>query len=194
MQFYRPIALALCTAAFAALTTGAFAQKKGEKVAVITTNLGNIVVKFFPNKAPKTVENFQKLANKHFYDGTKFHRVIPDFMIQGGDPNSKTADRSTYGQGGPGYKLKAEFNDTKHVRGILSMARAEEPDTAGSQFFIMVASAPHLDGKYTAFGQVVKGMDVVDKIVNLPRDSNNNPNPGHEAIIKSIRIKSWTGK
>ncbi|MBW7929179.1 MAG: peptidylprolyl isomerase, partial [Fimbriimonadaceae bacterium] len=138
------------------------------------TNHGRIVLKFFPAKAPGHVKNFKDLANKKFYDGTKFHRVIPNFMIQGGDPNSKSDDKSRHGMGGPGYQIKAEFNDIKHERGILSMARSQDPDSAGSQFFIMHKYAPSLDRNYSAFGQVIQGMDVVDKIVMLERDARDN--------------------
>lgn len=168
---------------------GAKMPLNGDKVAVIETNLGTIVLKFFPNKAPKTVANFEKLADKKFYDGTKFHRVIPKFMIQGGDPNSRTG-AGPVGQGGPGYNIDAEFNDTHHARGILSMARSNDPNSAGSQFFICVADAGFLDHNYTAFGQVIQGMDVVDKIVNLPRDGDDKPTPD-EAVMKSIRIETW---
>jgi peptidyl-prolyl cis-trans isomerase B (cyclophilin B) len=136
---------------------------------------GEIQLKFFPALAPKHVENLVTLANDKFYDGTTFHRVIPGFMIQGGDPNSKDPDRSRHGTGGPGYRVKAEFNKTPHTRGIVSMARAQDPDSAGSQFFICVADANFLDGQYTAFGEVVSGMDVVDRIVNVQRDGNDNP-------------------
>ena len=167
------------------------APAKGDKVAVIDTNYGQIVFKFLPDKAPNTVKNFISLANKHFYDGTKFHRVIPGFMIQGGDPLSKESDRSKYGTGGPGYAIRAEFNSTKHERGIVSMARSSDPDSAGSQFFIMVAAAPSLDGQYSAFGKVVSGMDVVDKIVNLERDDHDDPVPGKEAVMKKVEIKTW---
>lgn len=170
---------------------GATAPKDGDEVAVIDTNLGKIVLKFFPEKAPGHVENFKKLSNKKFYDGIKFHRVIPGFMIQGGDPNTKDSDRSKAGTGGPGYSIKAEFNPTHHSRGMLSMARSQDPDSAGSQFFITVADADSLDNQYTLFGQVVMGMDVVDKIVNLPRDERDNPNVGNEAIMKTVRIVKW---
>src|SRR5579862_1017017 len=132
-----------------------------EELAVLHTNLGDIVLRFHPQKAPNHVENFKKLVREGFYNGTKFHRVIPGFMIQGGDPNSKSDDRSRHGTGGPGYQIKAEFNDTKHVRGILSAARSADPNSAGSQFFIMTATSPHLDGQYTANGEVVEGLDVV---------------------------------
>lgn len=163
--------------------------KDGDEVGVITTSMGTIVVKFFPDKAPKHVENFKKLANDKFYDGTQFHRVIPGFMIQGGDPNTKGTDKSTYGTGGPGWTVKAEFNDVKHERGILSMARAQDPDSAGSQFFIMVKEYPSLDHQYSAFGKVVTGMDVVDKIVNTPRD--NRDLPKTPVVMKTVRIEKW---
>lgn len=145
------------------------------EVAIIETNMGTIVFKFHPEAAPKTVENFKKLADEKFYDGTKFHRVIPDFMIQGGDPNSRDADRSKHGTGGPGYTIDAEFNSIKHKRGIVSMARARDINSAGSQFFIVVKDSSFLDGQYTAFGEVIQGMDVADKIVNVQRDGNDNP-------------------
>lgn len=137
--------------------------------------LGEIVLKFFHNVAPGHVKNFMDLAKKGFYNGTTFHRVIPGFMIQGGDPNSKNADRASHGTGGPGYRIKAEFNSTPHKRGILSMARANDPDSAGSQFFICVADANFLDWQYTAFGEVVSGMDVADKVVSVKRDGRDNP-------------------
>lgn len=137
--------------------------------------LGEIVVKFFPDVAPGHVKNFTDLARKGFYNGTTFHRVIPGFMIQGGDPNSKNVDRSSHGMGGPGYKIKAEFNSTPHKRGVLSMARSNDPDSAGSQFFICVSDANFLDWQYTAFGKVVSGLDVVDKVVNMKRDGRDNP-------------------
>ena len=143
--------------------------------AVIETKFGKIVVELLPDLAPKTVENFKKLVEKKFYDDTTFHRVIPGFMIQGGDPNSRDADRSQHGLGGPGYTIKAEFSQEKHVRGIVSMARAADPDSAGSQFFIVVKDAPGLDGQYTVFGRVKEGMDVADKIVAVPRDGRDNP-------------------
>ncbi len=136
---------------------------------------GEIHLKFFPDVAPNHVNNLVTLAKDKFYDGTTFHRVIPGFMIQGGDPNSKDADRSRHGLGGPRHRVNAEFNQTPHKRGILSMARARDPNSAGSQFFICVADANFLDGQYTAFGEVVSGMDVVDRIVNVQRDGNDNP-------------------
>ena len=136
-----------------------------EEIAVIETKYGNIEIEFLSDKAPGHVKNFKTLAKTGFYNGTLFHRVIPGFMVQGGDPNSKMADRSIHGTGGPGYTIKAEFNDTHHARGIVSMARAQDPDSAGSQFFIVVKDSGFLDGEYTVFGKVTKGMEVADKIV-----------------------------
>ena len=154
----------------------------------IETNHGNISFNLLPELAPETVRSFVKLANDGFYDGTLFHRVIPGFMIQGGDPNSKSEDRSSHGTGGPGYTIKAEFNDTPHDRGILSMARSQDPNSAGSQFYIVVKDSHFLDGQYTAFGKVISGMEVADKIVNSPRDSADNPNDRIE--MKSVKIVS----
>lgn len=159
-------------------------KKMAETKAVIETKFGNIELKFFPDVAPNHVNNFIELAKKGFYDGTIFHRVIPGFMIQGGDPNSKKADKASHGTGGPGYSVKAEFNSKPHIRGTLSMARSASPDSAGSQFFICVAAAPFLDRQYTVFGEVVSGMEVVDKIVSQPRDSRDNPNERIEMKVK----------
>ncbi len=141
----------------------------------IETDFGIIEIEFFLDKAPKHVEAIKKLANEGFYNGTLFHRVMPGFMIQGGDPLSKQPNRALHGTGGPGFNIPAEFNDVLHERGICSMARGEKDDSAGSQFFICVAKADWLDGKYTVWGKVVNGMDVVDKIVSLKKDFNNNP-------------------
>jgi peptidyl-prolyl cis-trans isomerase B (cyclophilin B) len=154
--------------------------------AVIETKFGTITLTFFPDVAPGHVKNFVDLAKKGFYDGTTFHRVIPGFMIQGGDPNSKNADKRNHGMGGPGYTIKAEFNDRPHKRGALSMARSQNPDSAGSQFFICVADARFLDKQYSVFGEVESGMDVADKIVSEPRDRNDNPN---ERIEMKVRIE-----
>ncbi len=153
--------------------------------AIIETNLGNIELRFFPDIAPKHVENFLTLAKSGFYDGTIFHRVIPGFMIQGGDPNTKGTNKSIYGQGGPDHSVKAEFSDRTHSRGILSMARSSNPDSAGSQFFIVVQDAKFLDGQYTVFGEVVSGMDVADKIVSQERDGRDNP---LERIEMKVRV------
>lgn len=135
----------------------------------ITTKLGTIVVRFFPDIAPLHVKNFITLAEQGFYNGTTFHRVIPGFMIQGGDPSGN-------GTGGPGYTIDAEFTDKKkHVPGILSMARSDKPNSAGSQFFIIVAPSPWLDGQYSIFGEVVEGLEVANKIVNVPRNRTDKP-------------------
>jgi peptidyl-prolyl cis-trans isomerase B (cyclophilin B) len=154
--------------------------------AIITTKYGDMEMVFLPEVAPKTVENFIKLAKSGFYDGTTFHRLVPGFMIQGGDPLTKDSRRKDeYGSGGPGYKLKAEFNDTPHRRGIVSMARAaNDPDSAGSQFFIMVEYAPHLDGTYTAFGKIVRGLGIADKIVNIPRTQD-----GRDLALERVEMK-----
>ncbi len=161
--------------------------------AIIKTKFGNIHIKFYPDVAPKHVENFIKLAKSGFYDGTIFHRVIPGFMIQGGDPNTKSSLRKdTYGQGGPKDEkgnpvlLKAEFSDIPHKRGIVSMARASEPDTAGSQFFIVVESSHFLDRKYTAFGEVTQGLGIADRIVGLPRNDHDLPNERIEITVTIV--------
>ena len=136
-----------------------------KEVAVLKTGAGEMVVEFWPEVAPKTLENFKKLAREGFYDGTAFHRIIKGFMIQGGDPNTKDlTNDSMYGTGGPGYKVDAEFNERPHVRGVISMARSADPNSAGSQFFICLGTAKSLDRQYTAFGHLIKGLDVLDKI------------------------------
>ena len=161
-------------------------KKMSKQQAVIHTKLGDITLRFFPEVAPNHVNGFIELSQKGFYNGTTFHRVLPNFVIQGGDPNSKSPDRSKHGMGGPGYNLKAEFSNKPHKRGTLSMARAAHPDSAGSQFFICVADTPSLDGKYTVFGEVIKGMDVVDKIVSQPRDARDNPNGRIEMTVEIV--------
>jgi peptidyl-prolyl cis-trans isomerase B (cyclophilin B) len=184
------LALALCAA------PAALAEKKEAKqwdkppemkidpkkqyTAVMETSAGKITIELYPKLAPNHVNSFVFLAKEGYYDGVIFHRVIKDFMLQGGDPTGT-------GTGGPGYKLPAEFNDTKHVRGILSAARTADPNSAGSQFFLMHGDAPHLDGKYTVYGKVVDGLDVVDKIANLPTGRNDRPND--PPSIKSIKIE-----
>lgn len=154
--------------------------------AILTTRHGDITIEFLPEVAPDHVQNFLDLARAGFYDGTTFHRVIPGFMIQGGDPNSKQEDRRLHGTGGSGKNIKAEFNATKHVRGIVSMARAANPDSASSQFFIMVADSAHLDGQYSAFGKVVSGMDVADKIVAEETDHRDNPVNAVSITVKVV--------
>lgn len=161
-------------------------KKMADTKALIETKFGNIEIRFFPDVAPNHVNNFIELAKKGFYDGTTFHRVIPGFMIQGGDPNSKNPDKSRHGMGGPGHTVKAEFSNKPHKRGTLSMARSANPDSAGSQFFICVADAPSLDRQYTVFGEVVSGMEVADKIVNQPRDRRDNPEERTEMKIRIV--------
>lgn len=137
--------------------------------------MGRIAFRLSPDLAPETVRNFERLAGDGFYDGTLFHRVIPGFMIQGGDPNTRGGDRGTWGTGGPGYTIKAEFSSKSHLRGTVSMARAQDPDSAGSQFFIVTSDSTFLDRQYTAFGEVTEGMDVADRIVAMERDGNDCP-------------------
>jgi peptidyl-prolyl cis-trans isomerase B (cyclophilin B) len=154
--------------------------------ATIETSFGKIVFELLPDIAPETVRNFITLAKRSFYDGTLFHRVIPGFMIQGGDPNTKKPDKSKWGLGGPGHNIKAEFNSKSHLRGIVSMARATDPNSAGSQFFIVTKDSTFLDKQYTVFGKLTEGMNVADKIVNLPRDKNDCPH--QEAKMLHVTI------
>jgi len=154
------------------------------EVAVITTSEGVMVLEFYPDIAPVHVANFKKLARSGFYDGTCFHRVIPGFMIQGGDPNTKDeSKKDSWGLGGPGYNINAEFSARHHARGILSMARTPDPNSAGSQFFICHADAGNLDGQYTVFGNLIKGFDVLDKIAATPTESPDRP-------IKRVNVDS----
>ena len=146
------------------------------KVAELHTTAGEIHIRFFPDVAPGHVRNFLDLAAKGFYDNTKFHRVIPGFMIQGGDPKTISGNPNSWGTGGSEKNIKAEFNAVPHKRGIVSMARAQSPDSASSQFFIVVKDSAFLDNQYSVFGQVTKGMDVADKIVNAPKGANDRPN------------------
>ncbi|MFL3006834.1 MAG: peptidylprolyl isomerase [Candidatus Neomarinimicrobiota bacterium] len=171
-----------------------------EDYAIISTSYGDMTVQFFEGAAPKHVESFKEHVNNGFYNGTIFHRVIPGFMIQGGDPNTKGENKASYGTGGHAAKyygigneedsktwnLPAEFNNIKHSRGILSMARSNDPNSGGSQFFICAATVPHLNGKYTVFGQVVEGDEIIDQIINLPRDARDNPN---RRVEMSVRIE-----
>lgn len=177
--------LALLSLGVTALVSATAADEK--EVAVIKTNQGEMVAEFWPDVAPKTVANFKKLANEKFYDGTAFHRVIKEFMIQGGDPLTKDdSKQARWGTGDPGYKIDAEFSDKKHVRGVLSMARSADPNSAGSQFFICHGNPSSLDGKYTAFGKLIKGDDVLEKIATTktgPRDA-----PEQKVVVESIRI------
>ena len=188
----------LLTGLLIALVAGVFAvdekpsMNASNEVAVIKTGEGEMVVQFWPDAAPNTIENFKKLARAGFYDGTTFHRIVKGFMIQGGDPNSKDpAKEESYGQGGPGYKIKAEFNHHSHNRGVISMARGPDPDSAGSQFFICLAPVPRLDGQYTTFGKLIKGEDVLEKIGNTPVTRNSMgemSKPTKRVVIEKIDI------
>jgi peptidyl-prolyl cis-trans isomerase B (cyclophilin B) len=169
-------------------------------VAVLKTSEGEITVRFFPDRAPVHVAMFKKLARRGFYNGTRFHRCIPDFMIQGGDPNTKQLEgggrwgTGGYVEDGERVNLEAEFNKTLHTRGVLSMARSRDPDSASSQFFIMQKTAAHLDRNYTAFGIVLKGMDVLDKIiVTGDYQPNGSVPPDKAVVLESVTIKNWPG-
>ena len=162
------------------------------EVAVIKTSDGEMVAEFWPEVAPKTVENFKKLARSGFYDGTAFHRIVKAFMIQGGDPLTKDLSKeSRYGSGDPGYSIKAEFNNKSHEKGVLSMARSSDPDSAGSQFFICLADARRLDHQYTTFGKLIKGIDVLEKIGDIPTTMSNSgerSKPIKRVTLESVRI------
>lgn len=160
--------------------------------AVITTDAGDITVEFLADKAPKHVENFLKLAREGFYDSTRFHRVIPGFMIQGGDPNTKKDNSARWGTGGPGYTIDAEFNDVHHERGVLSMARSADPNSAGSQFFICHGEAGFLDQKYTAFGRVSAGLDALDSIANAERQPASGAHDEGSRPVKPVAIQKIT--
>jgi peptidyl-prolyl cis-trans isomerase B (cyclophilin B) len=173
--------------------------EKENNVAVISTNFGDMVVEFYPDIAPMHVESFIALANEEYFNGTTFHRVIPGFMIQGGDPNSRNENRATHGTGGRAGKffglgneedpstwlIPQEFSDTPHVKGILSMARTNDPNSASSQFFVCHDNANFLDNNYTVFGKVIDGLDIIDEIANVAKDQNDNP---LERVEMSIRI------
>jgi cyclophilin family peptidyl-prolyl cis-trans isomerase len=155
----------------------------------IKTEFGDITVEFYSDDAPKTVENFKKLAKIGFYDGLIFHRIVPGFVIQGGDPHTKdTANKVKWGTGDPGWNIKAEFNKNTHSRGILSMARSQDPDSAGSQFFIILKDSKFLDGKYTVFGKVISGMDIVDKIAAIRTDSTDAPIDIEQAKMIKVAV------
>jgi peptidyl-prolyl cis-trans isomerase B (cyclophilin B) len=184
--------------AFSTNTTYSEEKKEGtaaqtsEEAAVMKTSEGEMVFKFWTDAAPKTIENFKKLTKSGFYDGTNFHRIVNGFMIQGGDPLTKDpANEARFGSGDPGYSIKAEFNDHKHVRGVLSMARSNDPDSAGSQFFICLASKPSLDHQYTTFGKLVKGDDILEKIARTPvvvSESGEKSKPTKRVVIESLKI------
>ena len=173
------------------------AGKSCERVVILTTTQGDIALRFFPVLAPEHVKNFIAHSASGYYTGTTFHRVIPGFMIQGGDPNSKDEDPANDGMGGDSYlgegsSLPAEFNDRAHVRGILSMARAQDPDSAGSQFFICHGDAPFLNNKYTVFGETIDGIEVVDLIVNVDRDKRDRPLENQ--TILSVKVAEWSSE
>jgi peptidyl-prolyl cis-trans isomerase B (cyclophilin B) len=190
--FSSLIAAILVAAAIAEEKKEASHMSTSNEVAVIKTSDGEMVVQFWTDAAPNTIDNFKKLARQDFYKGTIFHRIIKGFMIQGGDPNSKDPSKeNSYGEGGPGYQIKAEFNDHSHERGVLSMARASDPDSAGSQFFICLAPIHRLDHQYTTFGKLIKGDDVLDKIGNTPVERNaqgETSKPTKRVVIESVKI------
>jgi len=191
----KSILINLLAAVLAVASVNAEEQKpmnSANEVAVIKTSEGEMIAEFWPDVAPKTVENFKKLARSGFYDGTAFHRIVKGFMIQGGDPLTKDpAKESRYGTGDPGYKIKAEFNDRSHERGVLSMARSSDPDSAGSQFFICLANVSRLDHQYTTFGKIIKGDDVLGKIGDTEvtmSDSGERSKPTKRVTVESIKI------
>jgi peptidyl-prolyl cis-trans isomerase B (cyclophilin B) len=191
----KSILINLLAAVLAVASVNAEEQKpmnSANEVAVIKTSEGEMVAEFWPDVAPNTVENFKKLARSGFYDGTAFHRIVKGFMIQGGDPLTKDpAKESRYGTGDPGYKIKAEFNDRSHERGVLSMARSSNPDSAGSQFFICLANVSRLDHQYTTFGKIIKGDDVLGKIGDTEvttSDSGERSKPTKRVTVESIKI------
>jgi len=191
----KSILINLLAAVLAVASVSAEEQKpmnSAKEVAVIKTSEGEMVAEFWPEVAPNTVENFKKLARSGFYDGTAFHRIVKGFMIQGGDPLTKDpAKESRYGTGDPGYKIKAEFNDRSHERGVLSMARSSDPDSAGSQFFICLANVSRLDHQYTTFGKIIKGDDVLGKIGDTEvttSDSGERSKPTKRVTVESIKI------
>ena len=191
-----------CLIGWALIAVATAEEKKQEttpmnslnEVAVIKTSEGDMVVQFWTDAAPQTIENFKKLARQGFYDGTIFHRIVKEFMIQGGDPNSKDPTKeNSYGLGGPGYKVNAEFNDHSHDRGVISMARSADPNSAGSQFFICLAPVHRLDHQYTTFGKLIKGDDVLEKIGNIPveRNAQGEPSkPTKRVVVESVKIVS----
>jgi peptidyl-prolyl cis-trans isomerase B (cyclophilin B) len=191
----KSILINLLAATLAVASVNAEEQKpmnSANEVAVIKTSEGEMVAEFWTEVAPNTVENFKKLARSGFYDGTAFHRIVKGFMIQGGDPLTKDpAKESRYGTGDPGYKIKAEFNDRSHERGVLSMARSSDPDSAGSQFFICLANVSRLDHQYTTFGKLIKGDDVLGKIGDIEvtmSDSGERSKPTKRVTVESIKI------
>jgi peptidyl-prolyl cis-trans isomerase B (cyclophilin B) len=197
--------LLFCCLIASTLVAAAFAEEKKEtspmstpnEVAVIKTSEGEMVVQFWTDAAPNTIENFKKLARAGFYNGTAFHRIVKGFMIQGGDPLTKDpGNENRFGTGDPGYKIKAEFNDHPHDRGVISMARSQDPDSAGSQFFICLAPVHRLDHQYTTFGKLIKGNDVLEKIGDTPvtvGSGGENSKPTKRLVINKIDIVPASG-
>jgi peptidyl-prolyl cis-trans isomerase B (cyclophilin B) len=191
----KSILINLLAAALVVVSVNAEEKKpmsSANEVAVIKTSEGEMIAEFWPDVAPNTVENFKKLARSGFYDGTAFHRIVKGFMIQGGDPLTKDpAKESRYGTGDPGYKIKAEFNNRSHERGVLSMARSNDPDSAGSQFFICLANVSRLDHQYTTFGKIIKGDDVLGQIGDAEvtmSNSGERSKPTKRVTVESIKI------
>ena len=192
-SFQRWSTAALMLAVSVCWTSSALAQSRTIEVAVIDTDHGEMVIQFWDDVAPKTVENFKKLAGDEFYNGTAFHRIIDGFMIQGGDPLTRDDSmKQRWGTGDPGYKIDAEFSDRKHVRGVISMARGSDPNSAGSQFFICLGDAEFLDGKYTAFGHLIAGDEVLEALGKTAVEDNGHgemSSPVEKTNLKSIRIE-----
>ncbi len=187
MKIFSSILTLILAVTLTVRTYGADDKKAADEVAVVKTNMGTMVLEFWPDVAPKHVENFKTLAKKGFYDGTAFHRVIKGFMIQGGDPLTKDdSQQARWGTGDPGYKIKAEFNDKAHVRGVLSAARSQDPDSAGCQFFICHGDPRFLDKQYTAYGKLIKGDDVLEKIATT--ETAPGDRPVKKVVVESIKI------
>lgn len=186
-----PSLLALCALTLTACGGSPSPKTMNESTApraIIHTTAGDMTVEFWPEVAPRTVDNFLKLSREGFYDKTAFHRIIKGFMIQGGCPNTKPGGKGQPGTGGPGYQIKAEFNNRSHTKGVLSMARSAEPDSAGSQFFICHGNASFLNNKYTAFGKVISGEDVLEKIANIPCVGQENSTPTQRIEVTSVEV------
>jgi cyclophilin family peptidyl-prolyl cis-trans isomerase len=189
MEANKTLTVAEIAALIEKAKTAPAVEVAADEVGVITTDFGRIVLELFPSVAPEHCRNFKKLASLGFYDGVTFHRVVPGFMIQGGDIFSRDADRSNDGTGDPGYTVPAEFSDLPHERGTLSMARkGYSVNTAGSQFFICVAPAPQLNGQYTVFGRVLEGMEVVDQIVTISGTDEIKQNPDNPVVMNKVRV------
>jgi peptidyl-prolyl cis-trans isomerase B (cyclophilin B) len=178
--------LILTSLFFALLSAGPACERRTNEIAVLETDVGNIAIRFYEKDAPRHVENFKVLSRSGFYNGTYFHRIVAGDFIQGGDPNTRDDDPCNDGLGGPGYTLRAEISHLKHRRGTVSMARGRELDSSGSQFFICLRDLPRLDGLFTIFGEVIEGMDVVDRIAASPLDSTGVPIK--KVVIRNVRI------